>query len=110
MALYKLKFKVTFQKDMRMIPAIDRKKIIQRIDSLAINPRPFGYKKLTTQNRYRIRQGDYRIVYEIFDEELIVWVVKVSHRKDIYRVSEEKEKFTARDAKRNNSRIAKNNT
>jgi mRNA interferase RelE/StbE len=95
MALYKLEFKVTFHKDMKVIPKKEREKIWKRIDSLAINPRPYGCEKLTELNRYRIRQGDYRIIYEIYDDKLVVWVVKVGHRKDIYRVSEEKEKFTA---------------
>jgi mRNA interferase RelE/StbE len=106
MALYKIEFKVTFQKDIRMIPRIDRKKIFQRIDSLAINPRPRGCKKLAGQDKYRIRQGDYRIIYTIIDNELTVWVVKVGHRKDIYRVSEEKEKFTADNPKTKNSRAS----
>jgi mRNA interferase RelE/StbE len=93
MALYKILIMPSARKDFRMIPKIDRTRILKRIESLAENPRPFGYLKLTEQNRYRIRQGDYRIIYEIFDDKLIVWVVKVVHRKDIYRVSEEKEKF-----------------
>ena len=90
MALYKIIFKPTFQKDIRVIPKIDRKKILQRIDSLAINPRPYGCEKISGQNKYRVRQGDYRILYTINDDELIVRVMKVGHRKDIYRVSEHK--------------------
>jgi len=99
MALYKIEFKVTFQKDIRGISRVERKKILGCIDSLAVNPRPPGCKKLTGQNRYRIRQGDYRIIYEIYDDKLVVWVVKVGHRKAIYRVSEGNEKYTAGNLK-----------
>ena len=93
MALYKIEFKITFHKDLRVIPKIDRKKILRRIDSLALNPRPPGCEKLSGQNKYRIRQGDYRIIYTIIDNELTVWVITVGHRKDIYRVSEDKTKY-----------------
>jgi mRNA interferase RelE/StbE len=99
MALYKVLIMPSARKDFRVIPKIDRNRIIKCIDSLVINPRPAGCKKITGQNKYRIRQGDYRIIYEIFDDKLIVWVVKVGHRKDVYRVSEEKEKFTADNPK-----------
>jgi mRNA interferase RelE/StbE len=102
MALYKVEFKVTFQKDLRVIPKIDRKKILQRIDSLAINPRPPGCEKLTSQNKYRVRQGDYRILYTIDDDELKVRVMKVGHRKDIYRVSEQKTKYMTDNPKSHN--------
>ena len=95
MALYKVDLKSSVGKDFRSIPKNDRKKILQRIESLAVDPRPKGCEKLTGQNKYRIRQGDYRIIYTIFDKELTVWVVKVGHRKDIYRVSEDKTKYAA---------------
>ena len=62
-----------------------RHQIIKRIEALAIDPRPAGCEKLTGQEFYRIRQGNYRIVYSIQDDELTVWVVKISHRKDIYK-------------------------
>ena len=55
-----------------------------RIEALAENPRPEGCVKLSTLERYRSRQGVYRIVYEIRDKELIVQVVKVAHRRDVY--------------------------
>lgn len=99
MALYKIIFKETFPKDMRAVPGKDRKKVLTRIDSLAVNPRPFGCQRLTGQNKYRLRQGDYRILYTIDDSERIVRIMKVGHRKDIYRVSEEKEKFTTSNPK-----------
>ena len=85
MAAYKVFFKKSVQKDFDPIPKKDLKKILNRIAGLAENPRPAGCEKLTGKERYRLRQGRYRIVYSIQDDELIVWVVKVGHRKDIYR-------------------------
>jgi mRNA interferase RelE/StbE len=85
MAGYKIHFKVSVEKDLRPIPQREIKKILQRIDSLTINPRPLGSEKLTGQERYRVRQGRYRILYSIQDNELTIWVVKISHRKDVYR-------------------------
>lgn len=63
----------------------DRQRIVRRIEGLADNPRPPGCQKLSGQDRYRVRQGEYRIVYSIEDKELIVYVVKVGRRKDVYR-------------------------
>jgi mRNA interferase RelE/StbE len=85
MAVYKLFFKKSVQKDFDTIPKKDLKRILSRIKTLAENPRPSGCEKLTGQERYRLRQGQYRIVYSIQDDELTVWIVKVGHRKDIYR-------------------------
>jgi mRNA interferase RelE/StbE len=85
MAVYKVHFKTSVEKDFATIPKKDLKKILKRIEGLAENPRPWGCEKLTGQERYRLRQGRYRIVYSIQDDELTVWVVKVRHRKDIYR-------------------------
>ncbi|MBN1366420.1 MAG: type II toxin-antitoxin system RelE/ParE family toxin [Dehalococcoidales bacterium] len=85
MALYKIFFKASVEKDFRSIPKKDIQKILLKIKSLAENPRPIGYEKLTGQERYRLRQGRYRIVYSIQDEILTVWMVKVAQRKDVYR-------------------------
>jgi len=85
MVAYKLFFKKSVQKDFDGIPKKDLKRILRRIKSLSEDPRPKGCEKLTGQERYRLRQGRYRIVYSIQDDELTVWVVKVGHRKDIYR-------------------------
>jgi mRNA interferase RelE/StbE len=85
MAAYKLFFKKSVQKDFDSIPKKDLKRILSRIESLSEDPRPKGCEKLTGQERYRLRQGRYRIVYSIQDDELSVWVVKVGHRKHIYR-------------------------
>jgi len=85
MASYKVFFKKSVEKDLESIPKKDLKKIIDRIGGLAEDPRPQGCEKLTGQERYRLRQGCYRVVYSIQDYELTIWVVKVGHPKDIYR-------------------------
>ena len=72
-------------RDLRDIPRADVQRILARIDTLRDNPRPPGSEKLSTQERYRVRQGDYRILYTVADAELIVEVVKVGHRRDVYR-------------------------
>lgn len=85
MGEYKIFFKESVEKDLRSIPKKDLKKILTRIEALAKEPRPQGYEKLSSQDKYRIRQGTYRIIYSIQEQELTVWVVKVGHRKDVYR-------------------------
>jgi mRNA interferase RelE/StbE len=85
MAGYKILFKKSVWKDFESIPKNDLKKILKSIELLGENPRPPGCQKLSGQERYRLRQGRYRIVYSIQDIELSVWVVKVGHRKDVYR-------------------------
>ena len=87
MAAYKVFFKKSVEKDFAGIPKKDLSKIIKRIGELADKPRPPGCEKLTGQDRYRLRQGRYRIVYSIQDNKLTVWVVKVGHRKQVYRKS-----------------------
>ncbi len=85
MAEYRVYFRESVEKDFSVIPKKDLRKILNRIEALAKDPRPPGHDKLTGQERYRLRQGCYRIVYSIQDKDLTVWVVKVGHRKDIYR-------------------------
>ena len=85
MASYSLAFKKSVAKDLRSIPNQDVKRILKRIESLRENPRVKGSVKLSGQEQYRIRQGVYRIVYEIKDKELIVLVVKVGHRSKVYK-------------------------
>ena len=85
MAAYRLFFKESVHKDLAVIPKKDLRRILSRIKALAADPRPSGCEKLTGTERYRIRQGRYRVVYSIQDGELTVWVVKVGHRKDVYR-------------------------
>jgi mRNA interferase RelE/StbE len=85
MAKYSILFKRSVWKDFESIPKNDLKKILKAIKSLSKDPRPLGYQKLCSQERYRLRQGRYRINYSIQDNELTVWVIKVGHRKDVYR-------------------------
>ena len=85
MASYELAFKKSVAKDLRAFPKADVKRILQRIRALADDPRPPGCEKLSGEERYRVRQGVYRIVYAIDDHVLIVLVVKVGHRRDVYR-------------------------
>ena len=83
MESYRLSFKRSVTKDFRSIPQEDVRRILSRIDALALEPRPQGCQKLTGQERYRVRVGRYRIVYEIRDEVLLVIVVAVAHRKGV---------------------------
>lgn len=85
MAVFSIFFKESVRKDLDAIPKTDLQRIMERIGPLAMNPRPPGCEKLTGQERYRIRQGNYRIIYSIQDSELTVWVVKVGHRREVYR-------------------------
>lgn len=85
MAQYKILIKPSAVKELKKIQKKDLERITKRIQSLAKEPRPSGCEKLAGQERYRIRQGNYRIVYSIEDDKLIVLVVKVGHRRDIYK-------------------------
>jgi mRNA interferase RelE/StbE len=85
MAEYNIFFRESVWKDLKGIPKRDLQNILKRVKALSEDPRPFGCEKLTGQDRYRIRQGKYRILYSIQDKELTVWIVKVGHRKDVYR-------------------------
>jgi mRNA interferase RelE/StbE len=84
MVEYDIYFRESVWKDFRKISKKDLNKILKRIRMLSEDPRPTGCEKLTGQNRYRLRQGKYRIVYSVQDNKLTVWVVKVGHRKDVY--------------------------
>lgn len=85
MARYRLEFRTSVTRDLRPIPNKDVERILQRIEALQEDPRPPGCEKLSGQERYRIRQGVYRIIYEIADDTLIVVVVRVAHRRHVYR-------------------------
>ena len=84
MASYSLEFSSSVIKDLRSIPNRDVQRILQRINALKIEPRPPNCQKLSGQPIYRIRQGAYRVLYEIKAEALIVLVIKVGHRKSVY--------------------------
>ncbi len=85
MARYELRFKTSVARDLRDVPKTDVRRILERIDALRDDPRPAGCEKLSAQERYRIRQGNYRILYEILDLEVVVEVVKIGHRREVYR-------------------------
>ncbi len=87
MASYKVVFKKSVAKDLRQIPNHDIHRILKRIDSLKENPRPSGAEKLSGDEKYRLRQGNYRILYWIEDEIITITVVKVGHRRDVYPTS-----------------------
>ncbi len=87
MEKYEVLFRKSVARDLRRIPNRDVQRILYTIDSLSEEPRPAGWQKLSGQERFRVRQGSYRIIYEIRDDEVIVVVVKVGHRKNIYRRS-----------------------
>jgi mRNA interferase RelE/StbE len=85
MAEYRIFFKASVEKDFRAVPKKALQQILLRIEALARDPRPPGHEKLSGQEKYRVRQGPYRIIYSIQDRELTVWVVKVGQRKEVYR-------------------------
>jgi mRNA interferase RelE/StbE len=85
MASYEVFVKRSAEKEMRGLPGNALARIVKRMAALASNPRPPGCEKLSGEERYRVRQGDYRIVYGIDDASLRVEVVKIGHRREVYR-------------------------
>ena len=85
MAAYSIHFRKSVEKDLRRIPKRHLPRLLERIKALGDDPRPPGCEKLSGQERYRLRQGSYRIIYSIQDNELTVWVVRVGRRRDVYR-------------------------
>jgi mRNA interferase RelE/StbE len=85
MASYKIIVKESVAKDLKSIPKKDVQRILSAIQKLADDPRPPQSKKLSGQERYRLRQGSYRILYTIEDNELVICVVKIGNRRDVYR-------------------------
>ena len=73
------------EKFLRNLPQPYYSAILKAVNALADEPRPFGYTKLTGEDSYRIRVGDYRILYKIFEDIVTVEIVKVSHRKEVYK-------------------------
>jgi mRNA interferase RelE/StbE len=72
-------------KELEAVPTKDRRRVVSRIRTLADDPRSEGTEKLSGEEKYRARQGNYRILYEIVDEALVVTVVKIGHRREVYR-------------------------
>ena len=85
MATYELRIKPSAVKELEALQAQDRHRVIARIESLAEDCRPPGCQKLTGGDRYRVRQGPLRVLYEVDDGTRIVTVVKIGHRRDVYR-------------------------
>ena len=85
MANYKIFFKPSAVKELEKIPSKVLRKVVEKIKGLTLDPRPPGCEKLSGEEKFRIRQGNYRIVYTIEDEKLIVIVVKIGYRRDVYK-------------------------
>jgi len=84
MADYEIELKLSAAKELKSLQKKELQRTIEAIQALSKNPRPNGCKKLSGEEKYRIRIGNYRILYQIEDEKLIVYVVKIGHRKDVY--------------------------
>ncbi len=82
---YRLLLKKSAERELRKIPKADLQRITERMKDLAALPRPSGSEKLAGQDSYRIRQGDYRIVYTIDDGHRLIEIVKIGHRREVYR-------------------------
>ena len=85
MGSYKILMKPSAVKEIETLPQRDRRRIVGRIQGLSSDPRPPGCEKLSGLDKYRVRQGVYRVVYSVDNEELSILVVKVGHRKEVYR-------------------------
>ena len=82
---YRLLLKKSAERELRKIPKTDLQRITERIKELAALPRPSGSEKLAGQDSYRIRQGDYRIVYTVDDDPRLIEIIKIGHRREVYR-------------------------
>ena len=85
MASYKLLIKSSAARELGALPAKDRSRIVAKIEALANHPRPRGSEKLSGEEKYRVRQCDYRILYSIEDASTTVTIVKIGHRREVYR-------------------------
>lgn len=86
MANYNIEIKKSAAKEISKLPKQELKRVVEKIKLLAENPRPDGCKKLSGDEKYRLRVGNYRVLYRIEDDLLIIYVVKVGHRKEIYKM------------------------
>ena len=82
---YKILIKPSAVRETEELPKEDRARVLKRIQNLSTDPRPPGCEKLSGEEKYRVRQGRYRIIYSVDDSEQTVLVVKVGHRRDVYR-------------------------
>lgn len=85
MARYEVLYRPSVAKDLSGLPKSDVRRILAKAESLREDPRPPGAQKLTDEEKYRLRQGNYRILYTVDDRRVLVEVVKIGHRKDVYR-------------------------
>ena len=85
MVNYKVLIKNSAEKELRSLPRVDLRRIVKRLTRLSINSRPVGSEKLSSQNRYRIRQGDWRIIYSVNDRKKEVTIFRIGHRREVYR-------------------------
>jgi mRNA interferase RelE/StbE len=84
-ASYKLLIKPSAARELEALPAQGRTRMVAKIEGLANNPRPPASEKLSGEEKYRLRQGDYRVLYSIQDASMTVMIVKIGHRRDVYR-------------------------
>lgn len=85
MAAYSILIKKSAAKELEAVPKKDREKLVAKIQALARNPRPPGSEKLAGDDKLRIRHGVYRVLYEVDDSTVVVTVVRVAHRREVYR-------------------------
>ena len=85
MASYRLQIKPSAAKELEGLPMKDRRRVVARMQGLSDQPRPPGCEKLTGHDLFRVRQGKYRILYEVQDHDLTVIIFKIGHRRDVYR-------------------------
>ena len=85
MARFEIRVKRSVVKELLKLSRNDNRKVMARIQGLSENPRPSGCEKLAGHESYRVRQGDYRIIYTIDDGRIVVEVIRVGHRRDVYR-------------------------
>lgn len=85
MANYRVLIKPSAARQLETLPSKDRKSIAAKIEGLATQPRPLGTKKLSGQEKYRLRHGNYRVLYSLNDDDAVVLVVRIAHRREVYR-------------------------
>lgn len=83
--MYQVVIRQSAVKELRKLTSEHRQRISAAIDALVTNPRPHGAKKMSGVDAWRIRVGDYRVVYQVKDTQLIVEVIRVAHRREVYR-------------------------
>ena len=86
MACYRIEWRPSIKKDLKRVSKSEVPRIIKAVEALSDTPRPSGSTKLSgSESTYRIRIGSYRVIYEIYDDTILIEVVKVGHRKDVYK-------------------------